>query len=71
MSELHHPLSRQSINLSELRSNRAFGLFVEALNTHLAELRELYETTEASELNRGKVLATKELINFLAEQHIK
>lgn len=71
MSNVDHPLSVRSCNLGDLRTSQTFGKFIKALHLHLDDLRVEYEESEASEFNRGKVQAVKELINLLAEQHLK
>lgn len=71
MSNVHHPLHRSRCNLAALRTNSDFARYVEALKERLQELRDLYETQEASEFTRGQVIAIKDLLNSLAEQNIQ
>ncbi len=65
------PLSPQNCGLGELRQNTTFKRFVQCLNEQLDDYRAEYEDQEASEFNRGKVYALKELINSIAQQNIK
>lgn len=56
-------IERTKINMSNLRQNANFNALVELLKADLAEARELYENTSpASEFQRGKVIALKELL---------
>ena len=70
-SNVHHPLHRSRCNLAELRTNSAFGNFVTALEERLKELRDMYESEEASEFTRGQVNAIKDILNNVADQNIR
>lgn len=69
--ERYAPLHPKNCALGELRQNSAFKRFVECLNVQLEVYRSEYETEPASEFNRGKVHAIKDLLNSLAEQNLK
>ncbi|HFQ2794999.1 TPA: hypothetical protein ACMFQN_005264 [Pseudomonas aeruginosa] len=62
-------LDRSQINLSTLRTNAQFKLFVEFLQNELSEEREKYETQAASEYQRGRVNLLAELLEALKNNH--
>lgn len=64
-------LERTKINMTNLRQNANFNMFVDLLKEDLAEAREQYEITcPANECLRGKVLALKELVSTLTGQAV-
>lgn len=63
-------LAVREVDLRSLRGEPSFSRFVEALQARLQELRENYETAEASEFNRGQVVAIRELLEDLKQQHL-
>lgn len=59
-------LDRSQLNLSSLRTNSQFNALLEALRAELTDAREAYEGEPASEFNRGRVIALRELIDGIA-----
>lgn len=59
-------IDRTKINMTRLRQNQDFRLFVELLQSELEGTRESYEkTAPASEFLRGKVIALREIVDEL------
>lgn len=54
--------------LARLRQSAAFRDLITVLEQELVEERELYETREASEFQRGQVVMLKKVINLLGTQ---
>lgn len=50
---------------TELKSSSSFREVIAALEAMLAEERQLYETTEASEFKRGRVCILNELLTTI------
>ena len=58
-------LDRTQINLSQLRSNQQFSVLMGQLHQELDQARQQYEDNEASEFNRGRLLAIREIIEAI------
>lgn len=56
-------IDHTKVNLSQLKSNRGFQQFLACLETALEEARETYESSTASDFNRGRVAVLKEIIS--------
>lgn len=61
-------IDRTKINMTQLRQNQNFRLFVELMQNELHEAREQYErTAPASEFLRGKVMSLRDIVDELTK----
>lgn len=55
-------LDRSGISMSSLRKDKTFLALLDKLDAHLSKEREEYESGEASEFRRGRVVMLRELL---------
>lgn len=68
MTELHRDLQLRNLQLRDLRSIPKFNLLVDAIEHELFVVRQDYENQPASEFNRGRITALRDLLAVLKGQ---